>query len=91
MDNQLKITISNHFRNTDLGIIWIKKNLKLVELTISELNVYLKTVLLSTSLENIETIGKNHYFKNDDYNAILTVNSGSLTIITAKQLIKSRI
>ncbi|MEI6895548.1 MAG: DUF3781 domain-containing protein, partial [Colwellia sp.] len=36
-----------------------------------------------------ETKGKNHYFKCVERNAILTVNSHSFTIITAKTINKS--
>ncbi len=86
MDNQLQVAISNSFRNTDLGIVRIKKNLNLLEMTDSELEAFLKEVLLSTPLANIETRGKNHYFNNDAHQTILTVNSGSLTIITAKRM-----
>ncbi len=86
MDNQLRVAISNNFRNTDLGIVRIKKNLNLLDSSISELEAFLKEVLLSTPMANIETRGKNYYFKNDAHQTILTVNSGSLTIITAKRM-----
>jgi hypothetical protein len=91
MNHHLRISISDNFRNTELGIFRIKRNLKLPELSIGELEVFLKNVLLSTPLDTIETKGKNHYFTNHDHNAVLTVNSGSLTIITAKKIIAKEI
>jgi hypothetical protein len=86
MNKQLRRTIANNFKNTELGIFRIKRNLDLLDLTVSELEAFLRKVLLTTPLGDIETKGKNHYFVNRDCNAILTVNSGSLTIITAKRI-----
>ncbi len=57
-------------------------------MTNNDTEKYLKKVLLSTPLRDIETKGKNHYFNNLRYNAILTVNSRTFTIITAKQITK---
>ncbi|MBL4672386.1 MAG: DUF3781 domain-containing protein [Arenicella sp.] len=91
MNNYLQITISDNFRNTELGIFRIKRNLQLPDLTVAELEAFLKNVLLSTPLDKIETRGKNHYFTNDNHNAVLTINSGSLTIITAKKIITKEI
>ena len=88
MDNILKTAISNHFKNTELGFLRIKKNLNIVCFTDTETEAYLKKIILSTPLKNIETKGKNHYFNCFEYNAILTVNAHSFTIITAKQINK---
>lgn len=88
MNESLKTSIANQFRNTALGFLRIKRNLDLTHLTDSETEEFLKKVLLSTPLEEIETKGKNHYFKCLQYNTILTVNSHSFTIITAKQIKK---
>ena len=85
MNKQLRSTIANNFKNTELGIFRIKRNLDLLDLTDSELEAFLRKVLL-TPLGDIETKGKNHYFVNRECNTILTVNSGSLTIITAKRI-----
>jgi hypothetical protein len=82
----LKISISNQFRNTPMGFIRIRKNLNISNSSDSETENYLKKILLSTPIEDIETKGKNHYFKCFKHNAILTVNSYSFTIITAKQI-----
>ena len=86
MNESLKISIFNQFRNTPMGFIRIRKNLNILNLSDSETEKYLKKIILSTSIEDIETKGKNHYFKCFKYNAILTVNSHSFTIITAKQI-----
>ena len=86
MNESLKISISNQFRNTPMGFIRIRKNLNILNLSDSETEKYLKKINLSTFIEDIEIKGKNHYFKCFKYNAILTVNSHSFTIITAKQI-----
>lgn len=86
MNEILKISISNQFRNTPMGFIRIRKNLNISNSSDSETENYLKKILLSTPIEDIETKGKNHYFKCFKHNAILTVNSHSFTIITAKQI-----
>ena len=88
MNESLKLSISNEFRNTQMGFVRIKKNLHINHLTDDNTEVYLKEIILSTAIENIESIGKNHYFTNSKYNAILTVNSHTFTIITAKQINK---
>jgi len=82
----LKISISNQFRNTPMGFVRIRKNLNISNLSNSETENYCKKIILSTPIEDIETKGKNHYFKCFEHNAILTVNSHSFTIITAKQI-----
>ena len=90
MKESLRTSIANQFRNTTLGFLRIKRNLDLTHLTDSETEDFLKKVILSTPLEEIETKGKNHYFKCQKYNAILTVNSHTFTIITAKQIEKAK-
>lgn len=67
-----------------MGFLRIRKNLQLLDYSDSETEVYLKNILQTTPLRKIESTGKNHYFKNVEKNAILTVNSQSFTIITAK-------
>ena len=88
MNEFLKTSIANQFRNTSLGFLRIKRNLNLIHSTDSETEMFLKEIILSTPLEKIETKGKNHYFKCFEYNVILTVNSHTYTIITAKQINK---
>lgn len=88
MDNNLKTAIADQFRNTELGFLRIKRNLNIVDLTDEQTEMYLRKIILSTPLEHIETKGKNHYFKCLEHNAILTVNSRTFTIITAKQIQK---
>jgi len=83
-------TVSNQFKNTELGFLRIKKNLNIVHFSDEETETYLNKIILSTPLEHIETKGKNHYFTCSKYNAILTVNSHSFTIITAKKINKTQ-
>ncbi len=84
-DTQRKL-ISDKFRNTSLGFFRIKRNLDILYLTDSETEIFLRKIILSTDLSDIETKSKNHYFKCFKYNAILTVNLHTLTIITAKHI-----
>ncbi len=90
MNETLKLSISNEFRNTKMGFIRIKKNLHISNLSDDKTESYLKKIILSTPIEDIESIGKNHYFKNNKNNAILTVNSHTFTVITAKQINKNK-
>jgi hypothetical protein len=86
MNETLKISIAEKFRNTALGFLRIKRNLDISHLSDTETEDYLKQIILSTPLEDILTKGKNHYFKCVKKNTILTVNTHSFTIITAKQI-----
>jgi hypothetical protein len=88
MNEILKKSIVNNFRNTSLGFLRIRKNLDILQFSDSETEAYLRKVISSTLLEDIETKGKNHYFKCFKRNAILTVNSRSFAVITAKQINK---
>ena len=88
MNEILRIEIAEKFRNTTLGFLRKKRNLDILHFSDAETEAYLKEILLSTPLEDIEVIGKNYYFKYFESNAILTVNSHSFTIITAKQIYK---
>ena len=74
-----------------MGFIRIKKNLNIANLSDSETESFLKKIILSTPIEDIETKGKNYYFKCFKHNAILTVNSHTFTIITAKKINKEGI
>jgi len=88
MNEALKTSITKGFKNTTLGFLRIRKNLNIMDFSDGETEKYLKETLLLTSIENIETKGKNHYFKCFERNAILTVNSHGFTIITAKLINK---
>lgn len=88
MNIDLRTLIADKFKNTSLGFLRIKKNLGIDRFTDNETENYLRNIILSTPLHDIETKGKNHYLKCLEYNAILTVNSVSFTIITAKQIEK---
>lgn len=89
MNSTLKTRIANEFKNTVLGFVRIKRNLDINHLSDSETEVYLKNTILSTPLEDIEKNGKNYYFKCLKNNALLTINSYTLTVITAKQITKN--
>jgi hypothetical protein len=89
MNQALKLSITKGFKNTPLGFVRIRKNLSVTHFSDTETVEYLKEIILSTPLEDIETKGKNHYFKCIQKNVILTVNSHSFTIITAKIINKS--
>ena len=88
MNETLKTTIVRDFKNTELGFLRIRKNLDISHLSDRETETYLEKVLSSTPLGDIEKRGKNYYFKCEQENAMLTVNSHSLTIITAKKIRK---
>ena len=88
MNEILKISIAENFRNTPLGFLRIKRNLDIFHFSDTKTERYLRKLILSTPLEDFETKGKNHYFKCFKSNAILTINSHTFTIITAKQIDK---
>lgn len=88
MNINLKTSIADKFRNTSLGFVRIKNNLSINHFTDNETEILLRKIILSTPLEDVVTKGKNHYFKCLEYNAILTVNSYTFTIITAKKINK---
>jgi hypothetical protein len=90
MDSVLRATIVENFKNTPLGFLRIRKNLDIVDFSDRETEHYLRKVMLSTPLDAIESKGKNHYFKCFNENAILTINSHSLTVITAKKINKNQ-
>ena len=91
MNSTLKSSIANQFRNTPLGFLRIKKNLRITHFTDIETEKYLRKIILATPLETVETKGKNHYCKCSGFNAILTVNANTFTIITAKINIKDEL
>lgn len=89
MNKALRARIAIEFQNTALGFVRIKRNLNINHLSDSETEVYLRDTILSTPLEDIEKNGKNYYFKCFKNNALLTINSYTLTVITAKQITKN--
>jgi uncharacterized protein YjbI with pentapeptide repeats len=86
MNETLRLSIAEKFKNTPLGFLRIKKNLNISHFSDIETEACLKQIILSTPLDKIETKGKNHYFKCHKKNAVLTVNSHTLTVITAKKI-----
>ncbi|OIP99587.1 MAG: hypothetical protein AUK35_06885 [Zetaproteobacteria bacterium CG2_30_46_52] len=88
MNEALKTSIAEQFRNTTLGFLRVRKNLAINHFSDTEIEVFLKKIILSTPLDAVESVGKNYYFKCLQYNAVLTINKHPLTVITAKQIIK---
>jgi len=86
-----KILIAGNFKNTPLGFLRIKKNLKISHFSDTETESYLRKIILSTPLKHVEAKGKIYYFKCFEKNAILTVNSHTFTNITAKQIDKTEL
>jgi hypothetical protein len=89
MNESLRKSIANQLRNTPLGLLRIKRNLGLSDYSDIETEDLLRTMILSAPLEDIETKGKNHYFRCVAFNAVLTVNSNTFTVITAKRINKT--
>ena len=88
MNETLKATISKQFRNTTMGFLRIKRNINILHLSNKQTESYLEKIILSTPIKDIQTKGKNYYFECIEYNVILTINSHTFTIITAKQIVK---
>ena len=89
MNESLRKSIADQLRNTSLGLLRIKRNLGLSACSDIETEDLLRTIILSAPLEDIETKGKNHYFRCFAFNAVLTVNSNTFTVITAKRIKKT--
>jgi len=88
MKNEFRLQAAKNFKNTELGFLRIKCNLEISRYSNSKTENYLREIMVSTPLENIERRGKNQYFFNTNYNVVLTVNTSSLTVITAKLINK---
>ncbi len=86
MNKNLKKAISENFKNTKLGFLRIRKNLKIDDYSDHETESYLRKIIISIPLEYVISKGKNHYFECAKFNVILTINSHSFTVITAKQI-----
>jgi len=89
MNETLRTKIAHQFRNTPLGFSRIRRNLGMTRSSDGETERILRKIILSTPLDNVETKGKNYYFKCLEYDAVLTINSHTLTIITAKRIVKN--
>ena len=85
MDESLRAKIIDQFKSTQLGFVRIRKNLGITHFSDAETEEYLRRIILATPIGAIERRGKNYYFTCAEFNAVLTVNAGSLTIITAKK------
>ena len=85
MDEALRKSIADQFRNTPLEFLRINKNLVITHFSDVETEKHLRKIILSTPQHAIERKGKNYYFKCPEHNAILTVNAYAFTIITAKK------
>jgi hypothetical protein len=77
--------IAENFKNTDLGLARIAKNLDLQNMADSDIVHHCHEIILSTPVSEIEIRGKNYYLYSRKYSAVLTINRSSLGIITAKQ------
>jgi hypothetical protein len=77
--------IAANFKNTELGLVRIARNLDLLALSKSELIFHCRKIIKATPINDVEIRGKNYYFISKDYSAVLTINRSSLGIITAKQ------
>ncbi len=77
--------LAENFRNTELGLIRIRRNLGLQDMTNRDIVDHCRKIILSTPVEIIEERGKNYYLYSQKYSAVLTINRTSLGIITAKR------
>lgn len=79
-----KVLIADNFKNTELGLERIAKNLGLQGLSTAELITHCRRIIQETPIQDVEIRGKNYYFHSTEYSAMLTINRSSLGIITAK-------
>ncbi len=77
--------LAENFRNTELGLIRIARNLGLLDMTTNDIINHCRKIILSTPPDKIEERGKNYYLYSQKYSAVLTINRSSLGIITAKR------
>ena len=87
MDEDLKLFIADRFKNTVLGFLRIRKNLGVIDYSDEATERFLREIILATPVEKIAKQGKNYYFTCIKFNALLTVNSQSFTVITAKKIV----
>ncbi|WP_029911502.1 DUF3781 domain-containing protein [Pelobacter seleniigenes] len=88
MHEDLNLFIAERFKNTELGFLRIKKNLGILNYSDEATERFLKEIILATPVEKIAKQGKNYYFTCVKFNALLTVNSHSFTVITAKKIVQ---
>jgi len=84
----VKTNIAENFKNTEMGLVRIAKNLGLQGMDGGEIVCHCHKIILSTPISEIEIRGKNYYLYSHEYSAVLTINRSSLGIITAKLLRK---
>lgn len=77
--------LAGNFKNTELSLIRIAKNLNLLDMKDTNIISHCQKIILATPIEKIEQRGKNYYLHCQDYSAILTINKSSLGVITAKR------
>ena len=80
-----KALIADNFKNTELGLVRIAKNLGLQVLSTTELVAHCRNVIQATPIQDVEIRGKNYYSCSTEYSTVLTINRSSLGIITAKR------
>jgi len=85
---ELRKNIFQRFRNTELGLQRIKKNLGLEGFSEIEIVQYCEKIIEQTPIECFKKIGKNYYITSKKNNSILTINSFTMTVITANESIK---
>lgn len=85
VSNNTTAFLAENFKNTDLGLVRIAKNLDLSNMAACDIVSHCRKIILSTSHENIEIKGKNYYLHSQKYSVVLTINRSSLGIITAKK------
>jgi hypothetical protein len=83
-DEHLRLNIANNFRNTELGLIRIRKNLGLLAMSDREVVAHCRKLILSVPADAVTKRGKNYYLRSEEFAAVLTINESSLGIITAK-------
>lgn len=86
-----KAHIAANFKNTELGLVRIAKNLGLQALSANELISHCRKIIQATPVKDVEIRGKNYYFNAKEYSAVLTINRSSLGIITAKPQLRRTI
>ncbi len=82
-----KAFVQNNFKNTELGLRRIKKNLQHDTYSDNQIIGHCRKIIGSIPLDDVEEKGKNYYFISKKYKVILTINKSSLGIITAKKYI----
>ena len=82
-DERTRVFLAKNFKNTELGLIRIRKNLKLLAMSDGEIVAHCRAIILSVPVDAVTTRGKNFYLRSEEYAALLTINRSSLGIITA--------